>query len=264
MPTTDDSYRQLLEVIQRHGRSAVAFSGGVDSTLLLYATREALGVSNTLACTVCAPMHLQSELSAAVDLAASLGIRHHLPTISFAELPELADNPHNRCYLCKKRLLNCCLTALPHDFRLCEGSNSDDLTAYRPGWQAVQELRVASPLVEAGLSKETIRAISRMLHLPTWNKPAQSCLLTRFPHDTPLTEEQLHQVAAAEEAIVQMGFSMLRLRSIGELARLEFHQTDLPKAQTPQHWQQIVAICHAAGYRQVTCDPAGYRSGSMD
>ena len=258
-----EPYQRLITQLQQLGPLAVAFSGGVDSTLLLRAAHQATG-GQVLAITVDGPMQFRSELAEARKLAARIGVQQLELPIGWHDLPGLATNPPDRCYHCKRFILSRCQKELPLGYQLCEGSTIDDLQAHRPGRRAVVELGVRSPLLEAGLGKADIRSISRQLALPTWDKPAQSCLLTRFPHDTLLAVADLQRVETCEEALHGLGFSMVRVRSLGTTARLEFIGEELAAAQLPAMTKKIVNVCNVAGFSVVLIDQAGYRSGSMD
>lgn len=258
-----DLYQQLTTHLSQLAPVAVAFSGGVDSTLLAKAAHDAAG-DHAIAITVNGPMQLRRELLEARELAALIGIRQIELQISWQELVELHTNPDDRCYRCKRTILARCRNKLPSGYQLCEGSTSDDLQAHRPGRRALEESGVKSPLQELGIGKLDIRSMSRHLGLPTWDKPAQSCLLTRFPHNTLITTESLQRVEACETALHQLDFKVVRVRSLGDLARLEFGADDLLQAQKPAIQTRILALCRQAGFREATIDPAGYRSGSMD
>lgn len=263
-------YQQLINHLQNVGPLGVAFSGGVDSTLLAKAAHDALG-DQAVAITINGPMQLRSELQTASTLAQQIGIRQIELQLTWHDLPAIHTNPPDRCYLCKHALLTLCrqrLAANLHDggnWNLIDGSNLDDLQAHRPGRRALQELAVASPLAELGFDKAEIRFVSRQLGLPTWDKPAQSCLLTRFPHGTPITVRDLQRVEICEEGLRGRGLALVRVRSLGTTARLELGKLELAAVTAnPLLQKAIEELCAKAGFREVAVDPAGYRSGSMD
>lgn len=256
-------YHQLINHLRSMGPLGIAFSGGVDSTLLLKAAHDALG-DRACAITINGPMHFRRELQAARELAQQLGVRQVELPIDWLELAELHSNPADRCYRCKRAILALCRSKLPPGYQLCEGSTSDDLLTHRPGRRALEESGVRSPLQELGLEKAVIRSVSHQLGLATWDKPAQSCLLTRFPHDTPLTPVSLQRVEACEDALHDLGFKVFRVRSLGDLARLEFGAEDIQLAQHPASRSRLLELCRQAGFHEATIDPAGYRCGSMD
>ncbi len=250
---------------------AVAFSGGVDSSLLLKVAHDTLG-ERCVAVTVDAPYQFRQELTDAACLARQLGVRHLRTPFAPATIPGLMNNPTDRCYLCKKAMLELCRLSLaslplplaPCPLSLIDGSTLDDQTVHRPGRRALEELGIRSPLAEAGLTKQAVRDLSRQLGLPTWDKPAQSCLLTRFPHDQAVTEADLQRVEWCEKGIQALGFSMVRVRSLENLARLEFEVGELAQARLPDLFDQIETICREAGFKEVMVDLFGYRSGSMN
>lgn len=259
----DTDYEQLLTCIKQSGPMAVAFSGGVDSTLLLKAAHDSLG-PDLLAITICAPMHHRQEIEDADSITKTLGVKHIQASIQWKRLGFLANNPSNRCYLCKKFIFSQCLQiAAEHNIKLlADGSTADDLQVHRPGALALKELGVISPLQQTGWSKVMIRSTSRRLDLPTADKPAQSCLLTRFPHDTLVTEEKMRQVELCEKALEKLQFSSIRVRSIGGHARVEVAHNQLAKAAIQK--DQITRICLNSGFETAEIDPDGYKSGSMD
>lgn len=260
MPALSAKEQYLRLLLSSLAPLAVAFSGGADSSLLLYLA-HAEAADGCLALTIDAPYHFRSELSTAAAFARQLGVPHHVIPFDPATVPLLLHNPPERCYLCKQALLVLCRTALPTtDWSLVDGSNLNDQTAHRPGRQALLEQGVRSPLAEAGFTKQEVRELSRKLGLASWDKPAQSCLLTRFPYGHLVTAAELQRVEQCESGIRQLGFEVLRVRSIGDCARIECENGELARAKLPI----MERICRSAGFKEVTLDPAGYRSGSMD
>ena len=257
----DGKYARLIEHLRTLGPSAVAFSGGVDSSLLVALARDAYG-EGTLALTVAAPQMARWEIEEARQLARSLGVRHRV--VELPLLPAIRDNPPERCYLCKRALFRelRSVAALAGLVRLLDGTNRDDLGDHRPGLRALAELEISSPLAECGLTKADVRGLSRRLGLPTWDKPAYACLLTRLPHGAKVTEETLSRIEAAERLLIDLGYRGVRVRTHGDLARIEIepeqHARLLAQAGT------IAARLQGLGYRQVTLDLLGYRSGSMN
>ena len=257
-------YQRLKAIIHHAAPLAVAFSGGVDSTLLLKVAHDTLG-NRCIAVTVDAPYHFRQEQAEAQHFTRQHALQHLIIPFNPATVPNLMDNPSDRCYLCKQALLKTCRAGLPPGtWTLADGSIVDDQTAHRPGSRALAELGVRSPLAEAGFTKQDIRLLSKQLGLSTWDKPAQSCLLTRFPHQTLITAERRQQVEWAETEIKKLGFCLVRVRSIGTAARLELEKGELAQAMLPAMLVQLETIVKKAGFSEMTLDPAGYRSGSMD
>ncbi|MDK9716281.1 MAG: ATP-dependent sacrificial sulfur transferase LarE [Trichlorobacter sp.] len=264
-------YQRLQAILHHAAPLAIAFSGGVDSTLLLKVAHDTLG-NNCAAITIDAPYHFRQEQEEARSFTQQQTLQRLIIPFDPATVPNLLNNPPDRCYLCKRALLQLCQKALTthHLFQdnrhwtLADGSTLDDQTAYRPGSRAVTELRVRSPLAEAGFTKQDIRTLSKELGLASWDKPAQSCLLTRFPHATLITAERLQQVEWAEAEIKKLGFRVVRVRSVGTMAMLEFEKGELAQAILPTMLVQLETICTKAGFSEMVIDPAGYRSGSMD
>jgi len=250
-------YQLLQQITLDQAPLAVAFSGGADSSLLLKVAHDTLG-KRCVAVTVDAPYHFRQELADAARFAQQLGVQHLSIPFDPDTIPNLLTNPTDRCYLCKKAMLNLCLASCP--LPLIDGSTLDDQAAYRPGRRALNELRVRSPLAESGLTKQDVRDISRKLGLATWNKPAQSCLLTRFPHNYPVTVAELQRVEQSEKRIQGLGFRVVRVRSLGTMARIECEAVE----QAHTMFLKIERICRQAGFTTVEIDPAGYRCGSMD
>ncbi|MFA6822481.1 MAG: ATP-dependent sacrificial sulfur transferase LarE [Geobacter sp.] len=263
-------YQQLINHLSSRGPLGVAFSGGVDSTLLAKAAHDALG-DRAIAITIHGPMQLRGELQAARELAKQIGIRQIELRLDWSELPELHTNPPDRCYRCKSSIITLCLRQLAslsdagHSWSLVDGSNLDDLQAHRPGRRALQELAVGSPLAELGFSKAHIRSVSRQLGLPGWDRPAQSCLLTRFLHDSPITDAELRRVESCEEELHSMGCRLVRARCLGDGVRLELGQQELAAVTAnPLLQKAIEEVFAKAGFSGVVIDSSGYRSGSLD
>lgn len=256
-------YNALKDIIAGMDGVLVAFSGGVDSTLLARAAFDMLH-DRALAVTAISPLRTEAEGAEAVQLARLIGIRHL--TINSIEMTDetFLENPPDRCYICKKHIFATLkdMAAAEGLAVVIEGSNLDDLQDYRPGKKASAEAGIRSPLQEAGLGKSDIRKISRELGLPTWDKPSAACLASRFPHGTRLTEEKLARVARAEEFLHGLGFRQVRVRDYEELARIEVEREELPAAVSSA--DKIVSALAALGYRHITLDLAGFTSGSMN
>ena len=257
------SFRQLLENIQALNQAVVAFSGGVDSSLLTYAAHQALG-NRMVAITVYTPYIPKWEIEEARLFAAEYHIAHEV--IELAIPADITTNPPDRCYLCKKELF----TAIQHRAQelgigtIIEGSNTDDLDDYRPGMRAIKELGVVSPLLEAGLDKEAIRTLSRQADLPSWDKPASACLLSRIPYHTEITPRELNRVAQAEMILRELHISGGRVRSHGDIARIEVPVAALAILLHPDLRLKIVKKIKNCGYLYVTLDLEGYQMGSLN
>ena len=261
----NDKYDKLLNILRELGSVAVAFSAGVDSTLLLKAAHEALG-DRAAAVTICSVFVPRRELAEAEAFCAAEGIRHLVLEVGVLSIPGVAENPVDRCYLCKRAIFSRIAEAA-RDLGLAfvvEGSNTDDLGDYRPGMRAVRELGARSPLLEAGLTKDEIRAISRDLDLPTWGKPAMACLASRFETGQRLTSDALARVEQAEEWLAERGYGQLRVRVHKDLARLELDPTGRERLGAPEEAAAVNAALRALGFRYVTVDLGGYQMGSMN
>jgi uncharacterized protein len=265
--TLDDKYMRLQEVLSTCGSILVAFSGGVDSTFLLRVARDVLGTDRVAAFTATSPTYPFHEFEQSREMAREMGVRQVIVDSNELEIPGFSENTPHRCYHCKRELFTLCRRHAD-DLELetiADGSNLDDLQDHRPGRQAAQELQVRSPLLEAGLTKEDIRALSRRLDLPTWNKQALACLSSRFPYGTEITADRLEQVARCENFLRDRGFATYRVRYHGDLARIELSSTGSAAVlENADLRQELIQTCKQAGFTYVTLDLQGYRTGSMN
>ena len=256
--------KRLKEYLQEQGPVVIAFSGGVDSTYLLKVAQEVLG-DRVLAVTAKASAFSERDLREAIEFCRQEGIAHRVMEIDEMEIPGFAENPPDRCYICKKGIFGEILRIADEQglHRVAEGSNLSDLGDYRPGMRAIREMHVLSPLREAGLYKKEIRALSEMRNLPTWSKPSAACLASRFVYGETITREKLRMVEAGENVLSDMGFRQLRVRMHGEnLARIEVEEEQLPQLLAVR--REVLAAFQRIGYTYVTMDMKGYRTGSMN
>lgn len=261
-----EKYEALLACIKSLGSLAVAFSGGVDSTFLLYAAQEALG-DKVLAVTARSETFPDREKEEAAAFCKEHGIRQLVFNSRELDIPGFRENPKDRCYYCKKELFTR-ITELAAENGCAfaaEGSNTDDLGDYRPGLKAVEELGVTSPLRTAKLTKQEIRELSREFGLPTWDKPSFACLASRFVYGEEITAEKLKMVGEAEQFLLDLGFRQMRVRMHGEnLARIEVLPEDIGRITSPGIREKIAEKCKEIGFAYAAVDLQGYRTGAMN
>ena len=243
----------------------VAFSGGVDSTFLLKVAHDELK-DKAIAVTARSTSFPERELNEAVQFAKSNGITHIIFDSEELDIEDFRKNPVNRCYLCKKELFGKIKEiAEQHNSKfIAEGSNIDDNSDYRPGLAAVEELDVKSPLRIAKLSKDEIRLLSKEMNLPTWNKQSFACLSSRFVYGETISREKLKAVDLSEQLLLDMGFSQVRVRIHGNLARIEILPEEFPKLLNPVLRESIYSNLKGFGFTYISLDLLGYRTGSMN
>jgi pyridinium-3,5-biscarboxylic acid mononucleotide sulfurtransferase len=247
------------------GSVIVAFSGGIDSAFLAVTAARVLG-SRSLAITAASASYPETHRRLAFRVAREFGLRHELIETAELQRPEYRANPANRCYFCKDELFTH-LAALAGARGLAyvlDGNNADDRGDYRPGRQAAREHGVLSPLDEADLTKDEIRALALAAGMSTWDEPASACLSSRIPYGIEVTDEKLRQIERAEEAVRALGFRIFRVRHHDTLARLEIARAEMSRALDPEVGERLVAGVKAAGYQFVSLDLQGYRLGSLN
>ena len=255
-------YERLLEIIGSYESLVVAFSGGVDSSFLLKAAYDVLG-EKSIAITASTPYIADWEIKDAICIADEIGVHHEVVVKPWIEA--IRENPKNRCYICKHALFSSLLeVAHQRGFSaVAEGSNVDDTKEFRPGRVALGELGIKTPLLDAGLTKEEIRALSKDLGLSTWDKPSYACLLTRFPYGKAIEEKALDMVGIAEGYMIEQGYGNIRVRYEDGLARLEMPQSHGIHLLNDQRLSDICAYFKSLGFLHVTLDLEGYRHNSV-
>lgn len=265
-PELSAKYDQLKGILEKIPSLAVAFSGGVDSSLLLAAAVDAQE-GPVVALTADSPVHPARETRAAIDIGCRLKVRHILVRTNEMDQSAFRANTPERCYVCKKIIFERLMAeAMARGIRrVAHGVNLDDLGDYRPGLRAATEMQVLSPLVDAGLSKADIRLLAKERQLPNWNRPAMACLASRIPYDTALSDVLLARVEAAENLLEDLGFRGGRVRSHGDVARIELATgEDMARALTAACRDRLVQGMRSAGFGYVALDLEGYRQGSLN
>ncbi len=258
-------YEKLKEILEKAGSGAIAYSGGVDSTFLLKVAYDLLG-DNIIAVTAKSSTYPEREYNEAKEYIAKLGAKHITIVSEELEIEGFSKNPVNRCYYCKTELFSKVkVEADKYEVKhVFDGSNLDDSGDFRPGMKAAKELGVISPLKDAQLTKNNIRELSKILDLPTWNKPAFACLSSRFPYGKEITIEKLGMVDQGEQLLLDMGFKQLRVRHHGEIARIEVAPEERTRFFDLEIMDEIGKEFKKIGFQYVTLDIIGYRMGSMN
>ncbi|MBN1145374.1 MAG: ATP-dependent sacrificial sulfur transferase LarE [Bacteroidales bacterium] len=258
-----EKYDMLLQWLGRMENAAIAFSGGVDSTFLLATAQKILG-KKVIAFTVKTPYIPDWEVEEAIAFCRERSINHRI--IQAGILPAIANNPENRCYLCKKHIFAVLKEEAQKDgyTSLLDGTNYDDTGIYRPGLAALKELGISSPLLENGITKAEVRHFSAELGLPTADKPSYACLLTRLPYEYTVKNDELRRIEKAERFLASIGFAASRVRNHSNIARIEIEKERLTELLQPETAARVVSKLHKLGYEFVTIDMEGFRSGSFD
>lgn len=258
------NYLNLINYLKELDSILVAFSGGVDSTFLLKAVKDALN-DNAAAITIVSPYIPKWEIKEAKELARIIGIKHEL-----IEVPEIIEeirfNPKDRCYLCKKTVFSLIKDyAEKNNYKyVADGTNADDINDYRPGIRALKELSIKSPLLENGFTKSDIRGLSKELNLQTWDKPSYACLLSRIPYGTELKTADFSKIELSEKYLMDKGYRAVRVRAHGDLARIEVPKENMESLFNLNLLDEISSKLKEFGFKYVTLDIQGYRTGSLN
>lgn len=257
--------QKLVEILKSYEKVVIGFSGGVDSTFLAYIAQKVLD-DNAHCVTIVAELHSKREIDESILFAKENGINQTIVPLSVIEFDFIKNNPKDRCYHCKTNVFtvikNICAEK---DFNyVLDGTNTDDLSDYRPGMKAIDELNVKSPLLEAGFSKQDIRDLSKKYGLITYNKPSFACLASRVPYDQTITKEKLEMVEMAENYLMDKGFLQLRVRHLGNLARIEVEKSERVKFFNEELLDEIDKKFKEIGFTYVTFELCGYKMGSLN
>lgn len=261
----DNKLNKLKESIEAFGSVAVAYSGGVDSTFLLKIAHDVLG-DKAIAITAKSSTYPEREFKEAKELAEKIGAKHIVIVSEELDIKGYSENPTNRCYYCKKELFTKIneIARENNINKVLDGSNLDDVGDYRPGMTAAKELGVVSPLKLAELTKNDIRELSKRFNLPTWNKPSFACLSSRVPYGSKITASKLKMIEKSEQFLLDLGFRQVRVRHHGDIARIEVAAEEREKIFSIELMDKISEKLKSIGFKYVTFDLAGYRTGSMN
>jgi uncharacterized protein len=264
--TLEQKARKIKSLILEMDSALVAFSGGVDSTLVLALAHDVLG-EKALAVTAQSASMPDREMKACHQLAKEIGVKHLVVKTEEMSNPNYRANPANRCYHCKTELYSSLKKVAQQEniLNILNGTNTDDLGDYRPGLDSAREQGVRSPLVEAEFNKQEVRELSRKMELSVWDKPAMACLSSRIPYGQPVTPEKLAMIEQADDLLLSLGFTQVRVRHLGTLARIELDKNEIPRYQNDKSVQKAVEEkLKALGFNNVVLDPEGYRMGNLN
>jgi len=260
-----DKRLNLESRIFKLGSAVVAFSGGIDSTLVLAVANKVLG-KRVLAVTAKSDSVPERELQAAQELTQALNIKHKIVKTEEMSSPNYLKNPANRCYYCKSELYTK-LATVANQYKITNiinGINLDDLGDHRPGITAAKEAGIISPLVESQFNKQDVRSLAREMGLSNWEKPALACLSSRIPYGQPVTSKKLSMIDEAEEIFLAEGFREVRVRHYGDMASIELLKTEIPSLMKNGLYEKTIDRLKKIGFQKITIDPEGYRSGSLN